>query len=152
MPSVEAKGAECSSGAILEGLKLCEKDINPGDVHEPAGTASGNSNPKSDETPSDKGQTGVPCCVGEDEGEEVRLETLQSVVASANANDVPLPPEIRSSGCDSVGICNMEVDLTEGLSEQDSISTLVLQEDSECPEAEMSDAIDASQVSVTLPN
>ncbi|KAG6664353.1 hypothetical protein CIPAW_02G087300 [Carya illinoinensis] len=148
LPSVEAKATECSGEAIVEGLELPQKDINAGDIQEPVGTASGYGTPKSDQTPSDKGQTGVPCGVGEDEG-EVRLETVHSVVASANANDVPLPPEIQSSGADCVGICNMEVDLTEGLSEQDPISTLVLLEDSECPEAEMSDATDASQVSVT---
>ncbi|XP_042967080.1 uncharacterized protein LOC122300466 isoform X2 [Carya illinoinensis] len=144
------QATECSGEAIVEGLELPQKDINAGDIQEPVGTASGYGTPKSDQTPSDKGQTGVPCGVGEDEG-EVRLETVHSVVASANANDVPLPPEIQSSGADCVGICNMEVDLTEGLSEQDPISTLVLLEDSECPEAEMSDATDASQVCEIFP-
>ncbi|XP_041000946.1 chromatin structure-remodeling complex protein SYD isoform X5 [Juglans microcarpa x Juglans regia] len=149
LPSVEAKATECSGGAIVEGLELPQKDINAGDVQEPVGTASGYGTPKSDQTPSDKGQTGVPCGVGE-EG-EVRLETVHSVVASANANDAPLLPEIQSSGADCAGICNMEVDLTEGLSEQDPISTLALPEDSECPEAEMSDATDASQVCEIFP-
>ncbi|KAF5452399.1 hypothetical protein F2P56_027401 [Juglans regia] len=150
LPSVEAKATECSGGAIVEGLELPQKDINAGDVQEPVGTASGYGTPKSDQTPSDKGQTGVPCGVGEEEG-EFRLETVHSVVASANANDVPLPPEIQSSGADCAGICNMEVDLTEGLSEHDPISTLALPEDSECPEAEMSDATDASQVCEIFP-
>lgn len=154
LPSVKAEADECFGEAVFEGMEISQKDTDPGVVLGPAGTAPGYNSLMSDEAPSDKGQVDAP--YGGDE-DEVRLETVHSIVAeSVNAElvpkdeDSPLVPDIQSSGGNCVEVCNMEVDLPEGLSEKDPVSHPVTLEDSERPQAEMSDAIDASQVGLAF--
>jgi hypothetical protein len=157
MPSVEAKATECSGEAIVEGLEISQKDIDFGAVVEPADTAPSDTI-TSDEAPSDKGQLAASC-VREDK-EDPMFETVHSFVAESTTADVvpkdhdemPLPPEIQSSEGDCVEVHNMEVDPSEGLSEKGSVSSSVPLEDSKCPEAEMGDAIDASEVCGILPS
>lgn len=153
MPSVEANATKCSSEAIAEGLEISQKDINCGAVVGPADTATRCDTIPSDETP-EKGQLVAPC-VGSEDKEDPMLETVNSVVAeSSNADnlrdhdEMPLPPEIQSS--EGVEVHNMEVDPSEG-PEKVPVSSSVPLEDSKCPEAEVGDAIVASEVGGILP-
>ena len=154
MPSVEANATTCSSEAIAEGLEISQKDINCGAVVGPADPATRCDTITSDETP-EKGQL-VASCVGSEDKEDPMLETVNSVVAeSSNAgnlkdhDEMPLPPEIQSSE-GGVEVHNMEVDPSEG-PEKVPVSSSVPLEDSKSPEAEMGDAIDASEVGGILP-
>lgn len=154
MPSVEANATKCSSEAIAEGLEISQKDINCGAVVGPADTATRCDTIPSDETP-EKGQLVAPC-VGSEDKEDPMLETVNSVVAeSSNADnlrdhdEMPLPPEIQSSE-GGVEVHNMEVDPSEG-PEKVPVSSSVPLEDSKCPEAEVGDAIVASEVGGILP-
>lgn len=154
MPSVEANATTCSSEAIAEGLEISQKDINCGAVVGPADTATRCDTITSDETP-EKGQL-VASCVGSEDKEDPMLETVNSVVAeSSNADnlkdhdEMPLPPEIQSSE-GGVEVHNMEVDPSEG-PEKVPVSSSVPLEDSKSPEADMGDAIDASEASGILP-
>jgi hypothetical protein len=144
MASAEAKATNCSSGAVAEGLETSQKDIDLVAVLDPADI----------ETPSDKGQLDAQHGSSKAQGEP-RLETVRSVVPESTNAELfpkdhvgPLPPEMPSPGGDCVGVCNMEVDP----SEKDPVSSTVPVEVLECPEAEMSDGIDAPQVGGTLPN
>ena len=154
MPSEEANATKCSSEAIAEGLEISQKDINCGAVVGPADTATRCDTITSGETP-EKGQL-TPSCVGSEDKGDPMLETVNSVVAeSSNADnlkdhdEMPLPPEIQSSE-GGVEVHNMEVDPSEG-PEKVPVSSSVPLEDSKCPEAEMGDAIDASEVGGILP-
>lgn len=158
MASVEAKATECSSEAVVEGLETSQRDIDLGAVLGPADTTRGYNTVTSDETLSDKDQWDAQHG-GSEAQEEPRLETVRSVVPETTNAELgpkdhvgPLPPEMPSSVGDCVDDCNMEVDPSEGLSEKDPASSTVALEVLECPEAEMSDGIDAPQVGGTLPN
>jgi hypothetical protein len=154
---VEAKATECSSKDVVEGMETSQRDIDLGAVPGPADTARGYNTVTSVETLSGKGQWDAQHG-GSEAQEEPRLETVHSDPETTNAelgpkdHVGPLAPEMPSSVGDCVDACNMEVDPSEGLFEKDPASSTVALEVLECPEAEMSDGIDAPQVGGTLPN